>query len=105
VVLLSDKRVSCRSVPQQDAAVWQADVNIAAAAAAAAAAVAAQVQAHLQVKKSLPPGWSAAWLQRPLDPQLLEYAVWSMLCATCCASWHCMSTSELQVGILTHSAM
>lgn len=37
-----------------------------------------QVKAHLNVKKSLQPGWSSAWLQRPLDPQLLEYAVYDV---------------------------
>jgi hypothetical protein len=41
--------------------------------------VLSQVQAHLQVKKSLPPGWLTAWLQRPLDQQLLEYAVCDVL--------------------------
>jgi hypothetical protein len=30
------------------------------------------------VKQRLQPGWSAAWLQRPLDPQLLEYAVYDV---------------------------
>jgi 3-deoxy-D-arabino-heptulosonate 7-phosphate (DAHP) synthase class II len=38
-----------------------------------------QVQAHLAVKKNLQPGWSVAWLQRPLEPQLLEYAVYDVL--------------------------
>lgn len=37
-----------------------------------------QLQAHLTVKKSKPPGWYEAWLHRPLDPQLLEYAVYDV---------------------------
>lgn len=36
------------------------------------------MQAHLKVKKTLQLGWSSAWLQRPLDPQLLEYAVYDV---------------------------
>lgn len=38
-----------------------------------------QVAAHLDVKKNLQPGWSQAWLERPLDPKLLEYAVYDVL--------------------------
>jgi ribonuclease D len=38
----------------------------------------AQLQEHLSAKKSKPPGWSEAWLHRPLDPQLLEYAVYDV---------------------------
>lgn len=37
-----------------------------------------QVQEHLTVKKNMPPGWSEAWLHRPLDPKLLEYAVYDV---------------------------
>jgi hypothetical protein len=38
-----------------------------------------QVEAHLTVKKNLQPGWSKAWMERPLDPKLLEYAVYDVL--------------------------
>jgi hypothetical protein len=37
-----------------------------------------QLHAHLNGKKTMRAGWSEAWLHRPLDAQLLEYAVYDV---------------------------